>query len=287
MHAQRVGALKHWLVSRMFVETADEDYLAARTLFQLGIFHGFLWSANHCIEKYLKALLLFNGRSAKKSHNTEKLYSEALRLDSRISFPDLSYDSRWGLNERFPEPLFDCLRKINKYGSPSNRYCTYGYDVRRDDLNKLDHVVFHLRAFCRIRYINIECDIKLDMYEFAHTQFGWQINPLSILEKVLNPNADLGNRLVEFAKIDNVAFLGAAAPLADFRPSASKVGAFVDWMFPLDPESSSQEDVEATQSALSWALDSVKLAREDENAIRAALCRSRSVVPIRRAVENT
>jgi len=49
----------------IFRKQADYDYIAARANYRMRLRQQFLWSAHQAVEKYLKAILLFNGKSAR------------------------------------------------------------------------------------------------------------------------------------------------------------------------------------------------------------------------------
>jgi hypothetical protein len=51
--------------SDVFRKQADYDYIAARANYRMRLRQQFLWSAHQAVEKYLKATLLFNGKSAR------------------------------------------------------------------------------------------------------------------------------------------------------------------------------------------------------------------------------
>ena len=48
-------------ITQTFRNSADNDYIAARLLYCNGLDQQFLWSAEQAVEKYLKAILLYNG----------------------------------------------------------------------------------------------------------------------------------------------------------------------------------------------------------------------------------
>lgn len=60
-------AIKHDIVKELFLKTADQTYVVARWCFLNGLYLDFYWNALHALEKYLKAVLLVNGRSAKSA----------------------------------------------------------------------------------------------------------------------------------------------------------------------------------------------------------------------------
>lgn len=45
---------------RMFRDTADNDYMAARLSYRAHLYQPFRWQAIHCLEKYAKGILLLN-----------------------------------------------------------------------------------------------------------------------------------------------------------------------------------------------------------------------------------
>lgn len=95
-------------IKTSFRDVADRDYIAARILYRHDLKLQFLWSSLQAIEKYLKSVLLFNGRSAKGyGHDLEKLFSA---LPKEI--PDINFD--------FPADVEDFVRYLAKFGA--NRY---------------------------------------------------------------------------------------------------------------------------------------------------------------------
>ena len=106
----------------------------------------FLWLAVHALEKYLKAVLLVNGRSTKGyGHDIVRLYAEIKTfagdlLPDRMTKPlDLDiYHWRELSAEEFIQHLFD-------NGNADNRYAIYGYTTSSQDLHMLDYMVFAVR----------------------------------------------------------------------------------------------------------------------------------------------
>ena len=58
---------RHSIVDELFIKTADDNYVTARWCYANGFDVDFFWLAVHALEKYLKAVLLLNGRSGKKA----------------------------------------------------------------------------------------------------------------------------------------------------------------------------------------------------------------------------
>jgi hypothetical protein len=56
----------------LFRDIGDEDYISARANYQLRLREQFFWAGLQALEKYLKAILLHNGRSTLNySHNLQ------------------------------------------------------------------------------------------------------------------------------------------------------------------------------------------------------------------------
>jgi HEPN domain-containing protein len=143
-------AEKHSIVKELFIATADDNYIAARWCFHENLNVDFFWLAVHCVEKYLKASLLLNGKSAKKlSHNIVNLFPavKALApelLPNVLTKPKEMADPYWHdeTTDRFVERLY-------RDGQAHNRYQLYGYSRHAEDLLKLDQLVFHIRWLCQ------------------------------------------------------------------------------------------------------------------------------------------
>jgi HEPN domain-containing protein len=128
--------------SDVFRRQADLDYIAARSNYKLQLRQQFLWSAQQAIEKYLKAILLFNGISARFlntnnnkefNHNLTALVSEI----EKISIFTFSLDAE----------LMCFIQYLSQQGP--NRYLgTTAYNTR-DALKQLDETVWQIRRYCQ------------------------------------------------------------------------------------------------------------------------------------------
>lgn len=70
-----IAASKHNIVLELFARTADENYITARWCAINQLNTDFLWLSVHALEKYLKAVLLLNGGSSRRSASDQKTYS--------------------------------------------------------------------------------------------------------------------------------------------------------------------------------------------------------------------
>jgi hypothetical protein len=120
--------------TRSFRDIADHDYICARSCHRLGLEQQFLWAALQAIEKYIKGILLFNFRSTKGySHRVKDAY------DALSSIPDIPF--------QIPKDVVGFITYLDEQGA--NRYFTYPYYTRGDNLFLLDKSVWHLRRYCQ------------------------------------------------------------------------------------------------------------------------------------------
>lgn len=119
---------------RCFRETADKDYIAARMAYRARLIQPFLWSALHCLEKYIKGILLLNRVKAHRGHS---VLPGVERMKQHGKFVlDLSSDT------------VQFIRKLEDYGA-EYRYYEVSYDTRPFDIIRLDRAVWELRRYCQ------------------------------------------------------------------------------------------------------------------------------------------
>jgi HEPN domain-containing protein len=128
-----IQAVLNDFASRMLRDEADKDYITARIVHSLQFDVQFLWSSEQAIEKYFKAILLFNGESAKG------LWHNLLEAQKRIkSIKDLKF--------RLPPDTQDFVEYVNEYGT--NRYLEFTTHIRMNALIELDKAVSFIRRYC-------------------------------------------------------------------------------------------------------------------------------------------
>ena len=157
--SSRIRAEKKRIVQDLFIDTADENYITARWCFFQGLRIDYAWLAVHTLEKYMKSALLLNGRSGKEycddartpqpfRHDIVILYEQVKAiardlLPSNLMQPDELEVAHW-LDET-PEGF---LQRLYRDGNANNRYQIFGFLQHREDLFKLDSMVFALRRIC-------------------------------------------------------------------------------------------------------------------------------------------
>ncbi len=132
-------------VYRSFRDTADEDYIAARSAHRMGLYIPFLWLASQAIEKYLKAILIFNGKSLvehKRNGNiTAKFKHDVLQLYQALgTISDITFD--------FPRELEGFMKYLGVYGQ--DRYFEHAVHLDGYELLRLDQAVWCIRRYCQM-----------------------------------------------------------------------------------------------------------------------------------------
>lgn len=138
------------IVFRMFLDTADLNYLGARNAFFDQRYWDFWWLTLHATEKYLKAIALLNGQSANRPTHSITTLLKRVRstVDSRLVPPPFTKPKITGL-EYWPPDETSFLRRLDDFGSAANRYATYGYNVQATDILHADQLIFWARRFAR------------------------------------------------------------------------------------------------------------------------------------------
>lgn len=120
--------------TQSFRDQADRDYILARLACRYELFPQFLWSSQQAIEKYLKAILLYNRIKAK---NVRHDLSKAMLLTENLSFDiELSDQSR---------NFIGYLSACGEY-----RYIDVPYHVSGHILIDLDLTIWELRRYCQV-----------------------------------------------------------------------------------------------------------------------------------------
>ena len=115
-------------------ERADQDYIAARALYRMGFLEPFLWNANQAIEKYLKAILLFNYHTTK-----ELLHDISAAFKKVLTIPDIEFD--------FLPHTEEFISYVNEVGA--NRYGDMSSKFSSDVLILFDQTTWYLRRYCQ------------------------------------------------------------------------------------------------------------------------------------------
>jgi len=119
--------------NRSLRDSADQDYISARAAYRHGFDQQFRWNSLQAVEKYLKAILLYNRRSAKCiRHNLR----EALKRVRGI--PDLDF--------QVPKHIEEFIEFLDDFGA--DRYFSHPTHIPLRALPTLDHTVWTIRRYC-------------------------------------------------------------------------------------------------------------------------------------------
>lgn len=120
---------------RSFRETADKDYIAARMAYRARLIQPFLWSALHCLEKYVKGILLLNRINAKKLGHSVLPGIEKMKQCGKFEI-ELSADT------------VKFIKGLEDYGA-KYRYYEVSYNIEPFDMARLDRAVWEIRRYCQ------------------------------------------------------------------------------------------------------------------------------------------
>lgn len=140
-------------INRSFREVADKDYISARISHRYGLSQQFLWFSQQALEKYLKAILLYNGKSTKSlNHNVMMAFLE-MRKIADIPF-------------RIPKDIETFVKYIDDYGF--SRYFEYPYYLIGHECLQLDKAVWNIRRYCyQMRtFLKKEDGTVIDMFPY-------------------------------------------------------------------------------------------------------------------------
>ncbi|PIB25060.1 hypothetical protein BFP76_02695 [Amylibacter kogurei] len=287
MPLHSLNHFKSVFIYDIFIQPADQNYLTARFLRVIGMHQDFFWHAQQTLEKLFKAGLVLNGVSVKsKSHELTKLlpiYEETLGSDAFNSFdkPKKLKAELWS-----DTSVKDFVTKISALGSADARYGLVGYQSSKDDLFKLDQLVFKLRQ----RTMGLDWVIGEDFRaeenlqhfngktyrEFIEQNPTEQIRHLSIpyqeLKSIGENTQDLFHAWnFEFQRkssdIDKIA-PGAIAPELAF--SLSRIDALLQ-----NIEAFDGFDKEFVPEGFKWLLDNVKVSSHWKKMIETYLSESK------------
>lgn len=261
------------IARRMFVATADGNYILARSAFFLGLPYDFYWLSVHALEKYYKAILLMNGKSARSGkHDIVVLHKMVRQLESRLKIEKLLDPRIEHLSWR--NESFDAfLERFNRFGSPHNRYALYGEYILPDDIFKIDQQIWAVRRCCRafhlkIKYPNGQIIEDDSVQRLLGDSRDWRVNRSLLEELVDAPVNDL----------DRVAFLRLNIPFAPdgqheltSRTDMSHSPPLAEWFQRLRASTTDPKIQNSADQVLRWVRSNIYLEKKDSQKIKQAL----------------
>ena len=255
------------VVWQMFVRTADENYISARGCFRRGLAFDYHWLAVHSLEKYMKGVLLLNGRSSKGyGHEIVKLFREVVKIGGELVLDRLDAPDQWQRHWH-SEMVSDYLERLYRNGNPHNRYDEGGYSALPEDLLKLDRVAFAVRRLC----VDLDSSCRFGSARDwkAHLRGNpseWRMGP-GTLEELANAAEPRGARYVEFFNWN----LSFAPPDFNHEPNPPTLGSSNPSLYlrVFDPVKNGDEvQVQVAKRVARWALKNLILSKETEQRLR-------------------
>ncbi len=164
-----------------FRDLADYDYISARVSFKLNLREQFYWSALQAVEKYLKAILLFNQQKVKD------LGHDIVKASKRVT-------DRTGVPLMLDESQLQFLELLQEFGN--NRYGTRYTQIISAELERLDQTIWTIRNYARNISLAPDGVDKSDLYLKLLGQQNLADAPTSnqisggALEKILSQDSD-------------------------------------------------------------------------------------------------
>lgn len=178
----------------VFRDQADQDYISARSIYRLKFREQFLWSSLQAIEKYLKAILLYNGASAlyknwPATKGPQFSHDLVALLEAVKKLPDIDFSC--------PADVEDFVGYVDQLGP--NRYFDRHTYTLGDEIHRLDKAVWHIRRYCEYLHfeVNDPAGGKRDIVATLAAQLKspdllkrpWKFRLFGgLLEKILNGN---------------------------------------------------------------------------------------------------
>jgi len=138
--------------NRSFRDSADQDYIMARIAYRKEFDQQFRWCSLQALEKYLKAILLYNRVSAQGiGHNLVEAVNRVKNInDLNFTLPSSDVDN--------------FIEYISNYGA--DRYLSHPTHLRDDALLTLDETVWNVRRYCYfMRQVIVKEENEISLFE--------------------------------------------------------------------------------------------------------------------------
>lgn len=121
--------------TRSFLNSGDQDYIAARLSYRAKLAYPCLWQSQQTIEKYLKCILLLHRIPAKNVRHSLHAALDSIERSGVLSL---------GLTPA----TMDLINRLVEVGE--FRYLEVSYTAFSNDIIRLDRAVWELRRFCTL-----------------------------------------------------------------------------------------------------------------------------------------
>ncbi|GAB2521457.1 HEPN domain-containing protein [Lysobacter humi (ex Lee et al. 2017)] len=139
-----INILLNDFATRCFRDLADGDYICARTAYRAKQIEQFHWMGLQAIEKYLKAILLYNKIKAPKvGHSLSKALEKTKQLPFALALSKSS---------------LSLIEHLDRYGQ--SRYLEISHHIYGPKLIEFDKAVWEIRRYCRV--LDYQLQVKAD-----------------------------------------------------------------------------------------------------------------------------
>lgn len=259
------------MIRQMFINTADDNYISARAAYFEERDRDFWWLTMHAMEKYLKAILLMNGRSTQQyAHKLAPLIEAVGRLDKALEPPAFERPTWLGPIRIFDDANANFISALDVYGHPSSRYGTYSYVLARDDILRADHYIYWARRFARplrqVKFDGTEIDWAS---ELAGSPGVWRHHIDAPIERLADlPVGDTRRRGLAEA---NFAFFPDEQKRVTLRGGRAHNSPIYNRLRALQESAPNSEERRTERAVLEWVLKNVRLDRGDALELRTRL----------------
>lgn len=222
-----------------------------------------------------------NRRKKKYNHNIERLWEAHQNVFGKtaikgLSKPNLLQSELWQ-----NRPIEQFISKINKMGHPDGRYGLVSYSTSSDDIFKLDQIVFELRRrTIGLKWIigedwNVEQEIEnLNGLPYRKAIEDFPTYQIRLIASPQYSVTAAGTEMSDILHAWNFAFLREKTEYEKLAPASvsSSIGAFSkSYLFLLFEALEKTAVTPEAIDRVGWLIDSIKLGRDIENALRRIL----------------
>lgn len=270
---------KSVLIQSCLIDMADMDYLTARWAYANGVFQTFYWSAAQCVEKHLKAALLYNDGSALGfRHDLKRLHAAVGELEPAFAAAVIAMPPTTGLGREAWEgkPMTLFVDYLHTFGAPDARYSLVGTYINGPVIHPLDALCAMTRALIRRRnftgsdlFASSEAETWPD--ERMEMDRPWMIGGDLLLERLFARRYRVGHgeALRDTFRTMNFAFFEErAVDEATFGGLHSSMSPLLNHLLRLRDFDKSTENIRIIDELGEWADAHLQLPREVRAALR-------------------
>ncbi len=233
------------------------------------LYRDFYWNAQQSLEKYMKFIILVNGKiTSKFGHNLDQLFIEVKTIAKKLLPADfIEILDKSALQQQ--TSLANFVKHISRMGCADNRYAYGSISIKKTDIYFLDYTVYHLRRMCA----NLDLDISAEPNAKHETFREW----LSV-----DPNFHPRGKQIQFPKqlnkqhqsnieralyYNNISFQIEKDRSIEFGKGLSAINSPISHLFQ-SIDCGRKAKLELNIQLCDWLLANVHFGKEDKDAIK-------------------